>query len=96
MTIFRFLVVNRNNNLLNKFTNSKAVGIFLWGKNVDDYIIIKNDSDGVRVVNLNDLNSPVKTGQQFKWLKRRTVVPKSVGSSPTAPDIDLDEKIYCI
>lgn len=48
---------------MNKFTNSKAVEIFLWGKNVDDYIIIKNDSDGVRVVNLNDLNSPVKTGQ---------------------------------
>ena len=60
MTVFRFLVVNRNNNLLKKFTNSKAVELFLGNKNVDDYIIIKNDSDGVRVVNLNDLNSPIK------------------------------------
>jgi hypothetical protein len=61
MTIFRFLVVNRNNNLLKKFTNSKAVELFLGNKNVDDYIIIKNDSDAVRVVNLHDLNSPVKS-----------------------------------
>ena len=61
MTIFRFLVVNRNNNRLKKFTNSKAVELFLGNKNVDDYIIIKNNSDGIRVVNLHDLNSPVKS-----------------------------------
>lgn len=63
MTIFRFLVVNRNNNLLKKFTNSEAVRIFLGNKNVDDYIIIKNNSDGVRVVNSNELDKPLVTGQ---------------------------------
>ena len=47
-TIYR--IINKKENSLKAFNNSKSISAWLLGKYVDDYIFLKEDRTGIRLV----------------------------------------------
>ena len=51
-----FRVINRSDNMLQQYRNPTDIAIFLWGRRIDNYMIIKSDDKGDRLIALESGN----------------------------------------
>ena len=54
-----FRVINRSDNMLQQYRNPTDIATFLWDRRIDNYMIIKSDDKGDRLIALEsgDINT---------------------------------------
>ena len=51
-----FRVINRSDSMLQQYRNPTDITTFLWGRRIDNYMIIKSDDQGDRLIALESGN----------------------------------------
>jgi hypothetical protein len=54
LTIYRVIYKKDDNNKIYEFCSAHSVAIFMLGRIVSNYIVVKSDANGDRVVNFHD------------------------------------------
>lgn len=46
----KFRIINKSNNIVISKSKPRDVAVFMWGRSIDAYLVIKSDLNGDRIV----------------------------------------------